>query len=155
MTFAGKQLLVFYGSRYSYDDMLGAINLYLRSRNSYKALREILVLPYSKHECEGMQECEKTVKTVSSVPTFANVMLAVMINSFYEAPSFIMYVVTVKNLTAQFLYDVVNTVLKVMHSARGHLFSLMWGNILVNEKTYKVFLKTFGTVASIMHPHKN
>ena len=98
---------------------------------------------------------KKTVKTVSLVPTFANVMVAVMINSFYETPAFIMYVVPVKNLTAQFLYDVVNTVLKVMHSARGHLFSLMWGNILVNEKTYKVFLKTFGTVASIMHPHKN
>ena len=82
-----------------------------------------------------MQECEKTVKTVSLVPTCANVMLAVVINSFYETPAFIMYVVPVKTLTAQFLYDVVNTILKVMHSARGHVFSIMWGNILVNEKT--------------------
>ena len=45
ITFTGKQLLSLECNRYSKDDMTDAINLYLRSRNSYRALREILVLP--------------------------------------------------------------------------------------------------------------
>ena len=45
ITFTGKQLVAFDCNRYSQDDMSDAINLYLRSRNSYRALREILVLP--------------------------------------------------------------------------------------------------------------
>ena len=34
-----------YGKRYSAESMTDAINLYLRSRSSYRALRELLDLP--------------------------------------------------------------------------------------------------------------
>ena len=69
-------------------------------------------------------------------------MPAVMISPFYGAGTFIVRVVPIKNLTVEFLYDVVNTVLQVMHSAEGHVFSVMWDNFSVNEKTYKMFHET-------------
>ena len=59
--------------RYSQDDMSDAINLYLHSRNSYRALREILVLPRSNTICNyfgkhgpagGTIECERTINNV-------------------------------------------------------------------------------------------
>ena len=75
ITFTGKQLLSFGCNRYSKDDMADAINLYLRSRNSYRALREILFLPshntvcgyFGKHgQAGGALECERTIKNVFS-----------------------------------------------------------------------------------------
>ena len=45
ISFIGKQLLLFNRHRYTSQDMAEAIHLYLRSRNSYRALRELLVLP--------------------------------------------------------------------------------------------------------------
>ena len=45
MTFTAKQILLLQRCSYTTDDMLEAINLYLRSRSSYKSLRELLVLP--------------------------------------------------------------------------------------------------------------
>ena len=68
--FTGKQLLAIHGYRFYNEDMTEAINLYLRSRNSYRALREILVLPCRNTICDyfgkqglsrGAQECERTV----------------------------------------------------------------------------------------------
>ena len=50
VTFTGNQLLAFQGNRYSQEDMLEVINLYL-TRNSYRAFREILVLPPMCHYC--------------------------------------------------------------------------------------------------------
>ena len=73
--FIGKQLLLFNRHRYSSDDMAEAINLYLRSRNSYRALRELLVLPCRNTICDyfgkngiagGIKECERTLKKVFS-----------------------------------------------------------------------------------------
>ena len=45
MTFTAKQIILLQRRSYTTDDMLEAINLYLRSRSSYKSLRELLVLP--------------------------------------------------------------------------------------------------------------
>ena len=73
--FTGKQLLAFDSNRYSHEDMLEAINLYLRSRNSYRALRAIIILPcpntvqhyFGKYGLTGGAiECEKTIKNVFS-----------------------------------------------------------------------------------------
>ena len=75
ITFTGKQLLSLECNRYSKDDMTDAINLYLRSRNSYRALREILLLPSRNTVCDyfgkhglagGAGECERTTKNVFS-----------------------------------------------------------------------------------------
>ena len=175
-------MLAFQGNRYSQEDMLEVINLYL-TRNSYRAFREILVFPPMCHYCVwlfqtvgcylGALECEKTVKTVfnplndgqndcflsfdtihikpglqyqgkyvpgnvlknTSIPTPANVLLAVIINPSY----------------------VVNSVLEVIQSARGRVFSLLCDQLLVNEKPYKMFHETFDSldVTSIVHPCKN
>lgn len=55
--------------------MAEAINLYLRSRNSYRALWELLVLPCCNTICDyfgkngiagGIKECERTLKKVFS-----------------------------------------------------------------------------------------
>ena len=76
MTVTGKQFLAINGNCFYYEDMTEAINLYLRSRNSYRALREILVLPCCNIICDyfgkqglsgGAQECERTVKVFSAL----------------------------------------------------------------------------------------
>ena len=49
LSFIGKQLLALeakpHGRRYSAESTMKAIDLYLRSRNTYRSLRELLVLP--------------------------------------------------------------------------------------------------------------
>ena len=73
VTFTGKLLLAIDGNRFYNKEMTEAINLYLRSRNSYK---EILVLPCRNTICDyfgkqglsgGAQECERTVKVFSAL----------------------------------------------------------------------------------------
>ena len=76
--FIGKQLMLFNRHRFSSDDMAEAINLYLRSRNSFnsfRALRELLILPSRNTICDyfgrigiagSNQECERTLKKVFS-----------------------------------------------------------------------------------------
>lgn len=73
--FIGKQLMLFIRHCFSSDDMAEAINLYLKSRNSFRALRELLVLPCSKTICDyfgksgiagSMKECERALKKVFS-----------------------------------------------------------------------------------------
>ena len=70
ITFTDKQRLSFGCNLYSKDDMTDAINLYLGSKNGYRALREILVLPSRNTVCDyfglagGSVECERTMKNV-------------------------------------------------------------------------------------------
>ena len=77
LTFIGKQLISLtvgkHGKRYTAGSMTDAINLYLRSRSSYRALRELLDLPcrntiyeyFGKLGLAGsLDECERTVKRV-------------------------------------------------------------------------------------------
>ena len=67
--FIGTQLLALDCNRYTPDHMAHAVNLYLRSRNTYTTLRELLVLPCPKtiRDYFGKQgiagsliECERT-----------------------------------------------------------------------------------------------
>ena len=203
MTFTGKQILLLHKRSYSSDDMLDAINLYLRSRNSYRALRELLVLPCSNVVRDyfgkygltgGANECKSAVNNVfnalndgekdcflsfdeihikpglgyqgkyvmgnafnTSEPTPANCMLAVMVNPSYGAPAFVARLVPVKNLKADFLFGIIQSVLEVIHDAGGRVFSLMCDDLSVNQKTYKMFHETYDSlgIASISHPHKN
>ena len=73
--FIGMQILAFDQKEYSADNMADAINLYLRSRNTYRALRELLVLPSRNTICDyfgkcglvgGLKECERTLRNVFS-----------------------------------------------------------------------------------------
>ena len=93
----------------------------------------------------------------ASVPTSGNFMLAVMGNPSYGTPAVIACLVPVKILTAEFLHDVVNSVLEIVHSAGGHVFSLMCDSSLVNKKSNKMFHEKFDSlgVTLIVHPHTN
>ena len=75
LSFIGKQLLALdakpHGRRYSAESMMKAIDLYLRSRNIYRALRVLLVLPsrniiyehFGKLGLAGsLEDSNKTVK---------------------------------------------------------------------------------------------
>ena len=73
--FIGMQILAFDQKEYSADNMADTINLYLRSRNTYRALRELLVLPSRNTICDyfgkcglvdGLKECERTLRNVFS-----------------------------------------------------------------------------------------
>ena len=73
ISFIGEQLLLFNCHHYSSHDMAEAINLYLRSRNSYRAFRKVLVLRccntirhyFGKNGLAGgAKECERTIKNV-------------------------------------------------------------------------------------------
>ena len=73
IVFNGKQLLAIDSNHFYNEDMTESINLYLRSRNSYRAFREILVLPCRNAICDyfgkqglsgSAQKCERTVRKV-------------------------------------------------------------------------------------------
>ena len=69
LSFIGKQIISLiveqHGKRYSAESMTGAINLYLRSRSSYRALRELLDLPCRNTKLAGsLDECNRTAKRV-------------------------------------------------------------------------------------------
>ena len=77
LTFIGKQLLAVntkpQGRRYSPGSMMEAMNLYLRSRSTYRALRDLLVLPsrniiyeyFGRMGLAGsLEDSDKTVKSV-------------------------------------------------------------------------------------------
>ena len=202
-TFIGKQIMLLHKRSYSKDDMLDAINIYLRSRNSYRALRDMLTLPcpntirdyFGKYGLTGgANECRAAVTNVfralndgqkdcflsfdeihikaafsyqgkyvmgnafnTSKPTPANCILAVMVNPSYGAPAFVARLVPVKNMTADFLFDIITSVLEVVHNAGGRVFSLMSDDLSVNQKTFKMFHEKFDSkgISSISHPFKN
>ena len=71
--FIGTQLLALDCNRYTPDLMVNAVNIYLRSRNEYTTIRELLVLPCPKtiRDYFGKQgiagsliECERTLSNV-------------------------------------------------------------------------------------------
>ena len=200
--FTAKQILSLNEHCYTHDDMLEAINLYLRSRSSYRALRELLILPcpntvrnyFGKYGLTGgAKECKAAVNNVfnslekgqkncflsfdeihikpalqyqgqhvlgnaanASEPTPANCMLALMINPSFGAPAFIARLVPVKNLTADFLFDILKSVLEVIHDAGGEVFSFMCDNLAVNQKCYKIFHENYKSLGidSIAHPYE-
>ena len=71
--FLGKQLIAHGKRRYYSDNMKDAVNLFLRSRCAYKALRELLSLPcrntitsyFGKLGLPGeLEECKKNIAKV-------------------------------------------------------------------------------------------
>lgn len=84
-------------------------------------------------------------------------MLPVMINPSNGALALIAHLVPAKTLTVEFLHNVVSSVLEVIHSPRGYVFSLMCDKLLKFKKTPKMFYETFESLGfkSIAYPHKN
>lgn len=79
-------------------------------------------------------------------------MLPVMINPFNGALALIAHLVPAKTLQ-----NVVSSVLEVIHSPGGHVFSLMCDRLLKFEKIPKMFHETFEGLGfkSIVYPQKN
>ena len=120
--------------------------------------KRIIFLSFDEiHIKPELQYQKKHVFENASVPTSGNFMLAVMGNPSYGTHAVIACLVPVKILTAEFLHDVVNSVLEIVHSAGGHVFSLMCDSPLVNKKSNKMFHEKFDSfgVTLIVHPHTN
>ena len=120
--------------------------------------KRIIFLSFDEiHIKPELQYLKKHVFENASVPTSGNFMLAVMGNPSYGTHAVIACLVPVKILTAEFLHDVVNSVLEIVHSAGGHVFSLMCDSSLVNKKSNKMFHEKFDSlgVTLIVHPHTN
>ena len=92
----------------------------------------------------------------SSVSAPVDAMLAVVINSSYGASTFIARLISVRNLTVEFLH-VANSVYEVIHSAGSHVFSLMCEDLSVDEKHIRFSMKHLLVlgVTSTVHPYKN
>lgn len=84
-------------------------------------------------------------------------MLPVMINPSNGALASIAHLVPAKTLTVEFLHNVVSSVLEVIHSPGGYVFSLMCDKLLKFKKTPKMFYETFESLGfkSIAYPQKN
>ena len=203
ISFIGKQLLLFNRHRYTSQHMAEAINLYLRSRNSYRALRELLVLACRNTICDyfgknglagGANECERTIKNVFSSlnheqrncfisfdeihikpglqyqgkyvfgnaqntdkPVPAKTIVPVMINPSHGAPAFVARLIPVLCVVADFLFTILNTIIKLIHESGGQVFGVMSDNLSVNQKTFKTFHSKFQSydISSVAHPISN
>ena len=90
-------------------------------------------------------------------PIPANTILAVMINPSFGKPAFVARLIPVINLKAEFLFEFVKSVIKLVHDAGGHVFGIMSDNLSVNQKTFKMFHEAFKSVSvcSANHPIPN
>ena len=80
-----------------------------------------------------------------------------MVNPSYGAPAFVARLVPVKNMTAEFLFGIVTSVLEVIHDAGGRVFCLMSDNLSVSQKTFKIFHEKYDSlgISSVSHPFEN
>ena len=71
--------------------------------------------------------------------------------SIFWSPRFCCLFRSSKDFTADYLFEIVNQVLEVVHDAGGRVFSLMCDDLTVNQKTYKMLLECFDSlgVASV------
>ena len=184
IAFVGKQLLTLDSRLFSTDNMADAINLYPRSRSSYRALREQLLLPSRNTILNyfgrlglpgGFEECEKTLQNVFSTldenqktcfisfdeihikpglhyqgkyvlgnalnketPCPVTTILAAMINPSFSAPPFVARLIPVHNMTADFFYGEIMSLVNSVHIAGGFVYALMSDNLSVNQKVFKL-----------------
>ena len=96
--------------------MLAPISLYLTSRNSYKASREILLLPcgnavrnyFEKYGLNGgNKKYEKTFKTIFNSLNYGKQILYI-----YRASAFTVRLALVRNFSLEFLHDAVRPILR-------------------------------------------
>ena len=165
-------------------NMKDAVNLFLRCRCTYKALRELFILPCRNtitsyfgnlglprelEECKtplqkylmnsmpvknvvislgeihvkpGLRYQSKQVigNAVNlDVPCPANRVLALMINPSFGAPSFVARLLPVHCLKADFQYEQIEILVKLIHEAGGYVYSIMSDNLSVNQKMFTMF----------------
>ena len=92
-------------------------------------------------------EPEKLAKTV----------LALMISPSMGKPSFVARLIPVYSLKADFLYDQIMLLLKIIHDASGYVYMVMSDNLKTNQSMFSKFHEHFesSSIFSIKHPIKN
>ena len=173
-----------HGARYPSHTMRESINLYLRSRNAYDALRYLLVLPHERTiknyfgklgsadsvaECstvtrnvfeklEGVERhCKILVDEIHIKPGIqyqgghligfsadqpdkaAKSVLALMIAPLMGKPAFVARLIPIFSLNAEFLYDQINQLTKIIHEANGFVYLVMTDNLKCNQSTFSLF----------------
>ena len=187
-------------ARYNDDAIRNAMNLFLRSRNAYKALRQLLILPSDKTlrgyfgklgSSGSAEECKLVVQRIfdplednktfcyitadeiyvkpsiryranhiigfavdQEEPCPAKTILALMVNFFLEQPAFVARLIPVNKLLAEFLYDQLLWLIKIVHEAGGKVVFVMTDNLRVNQKMFKMFHEIHEslTFSSVFHP---
>ena len=88
------------------------------------------------------------------VPCQANSVLALMINPSFGAPSFVARLLPVHCLKADFHYEQIETLVKLIHEAGGYVYAIMSDNLSVNQKMFTMFHQNCETLSifSIKHP---
>ena len=77
--------------------------------------------------------------TTEAIPE--DTMLAVMTNPSFGAPAFIARLIPVINLKAVFLFEIVKSVMKIVHDAGGLVSSIVSDNLSANQKLSKCSIK--------------
>ena len=61
------------------------------------------------------------------------------------------------NLTAQFLFEQLQILINIIHESGGVVFSVMTGNLSVNQKTFRLYYDRYvsSDITSIDYPNPN
>ena len=80
-----------------------------------------------------------------------------MINPSFGAPPFVARLITVHNMTADFLYQEIMALINSIHKVGGFVYALMSDNLSVNQKVFKLVHQNFQSlsIASVVHPVSN
>ena len=80
-----------------------------------------------------------------------------MINPSYWAPVFVARLVPVSHLNAEFLYELVLSVIKLVHDVGGRVFCITSDILTVNRNNCKMLHETFKSESdsSFVHPFLN
>ena len=78
-------------------------------------------------------------KAANNPDALANTSLGIMIKCLLGGPTFIFKMIPVKGLTASFLYEQVNTTLKMIQNASGIPVSIILDGNRTNQKFFKMF----------------
>lgn len=72
-------------------------------------------------------------------PELANAVLGIMLKCSFGGPTFLLKMVPVKGMTAEFLYKQVKTTMDLVHNASGETFCIISDGNRTNQKFWKMF----------------
>ena len=89
------------------------------------------------------------------VPCPANSVLALMINPSFGAPSFVARLLPVHCLKADFQYEQIEILVKLIHEVCGYVYAIVSDILSVNQKMFTMFHQNYNETLSIFfikHP---
>ena len=80
-----------------------------------------------------------------------------MINPSFGAPAFVARLIPVLHLKGEFLYELLISLINLIHREGGYVYGLMSDNLSVNQNAFRLFHQTFNSlsISSIAHPVPN